>query len=270
MYKLFNFPSVNIITIPDVPERIETLLHQFEEYKVNSITVNVYEKYKPENHIFKGEYIDLLSVAHRATLSSHFKSIKKWYETTNEDYSFFCEDDLSLETVQYWKFDWCTFFNTLPKNWGCIQLSLMRDSGIQHWTSEHFGFKRRNWDDWSACAFIMKRSFVKKLLDVYYRDNIFTLTYRGIDEYARKVYSDSTFNWIKPVNETILFSLLEPVYTVPLFVENINFPTTNNLFLENQVHNPHGHLDSYNVVMNWWKNGGLDLNTVKNCSDVFI
>lgn len=266
MYKLFNFPSVNVITIPECKDRISYLLNSFNKYNVKNITVNEFKKYEDGDFIFEGEYCKFLEKGHRGIVTSHLKAIKNWYNTTTEDYTIFCEDDLNLESVDYWKFEWSTFFNALPKNWGCVQLVVLKDF---YFFDYHFDFRKRNWDDWSACCYLMKRSFAKKIIDFYYPNEIFTLDYRGIDEHKRKINSNKF--WLVPCSENLVYSLVEPVYTVPLFLENIKFKSTTTMY-ENQRGidgQGLGHIESYNSVLTWWKTKGLDLNTVKNCSDVF-
>lgn len=267
MHKLFNFPSVNVITIPECLDRIHTLKSQFDEYGVRNINVNTLKRYEPETYLFEGEYVHLLADSHKGVLTSHLISIKKWLQNSTEEYSIFCEDDLSLETVKYWSFDWCTFLSSLPKNWGCVQLVLVKDHNMKNYD---LCFRQRNWDDWSTCCFMIKRSFAKKLIDFYYKENIFTLNYRGLDEYKRKTI-ENNYYWIIPSNENILYSLIEPTYVVPLFVENINFSSSSNLFLDNsnKIHQALGHVESYNETIKWWKSGGLNLNDVKNYPEVF-
>jgi GR25 family glycosyltransferase involved in LPS biosynthesis len=266
MYKLFNFPSVNVITIPENEDRLNILKDQFYSYNVKNLNVNLFKKYSPGDCIIEGSYVDKTTQHHMGCITSHLKSIKNWYKNTNEEYAIFCEDDLSLETVSYWNFDWCTFFSALPKNWGCIQLVLVKEYDINNFEKT---FQKRNWDQWSACCYMITRSYAKKLLDNYYPNQTFILNYSGIDECRRK---SSHICWVYPTSENILYSLLEPVYSCPLFVENMTFSTSTNLFTtkEEYIHQGLGHVNSYNQIMEWWKMGGLNLNAVKNCPDNFI
>jgi GR25 family glycosyltransferase involved in LPS biosynthesis len=266
MYKLFNFPSTNIITIEESKDRLNFLLQNFSEYNVKNITVHTYKKYEYGDHDINSNYISIMGLGHIGAITSHLKTIKKWYNTTNEKYSLFCEDDLSLETVQYWKFDWSSFFYALPKYWGCVQLVLIKDHDFFDYDKS---FKKRDWDNWSGCCYILTRSFAKKIIDIYHKDHSFNFDYNGLDEHRRKIYNTND-NWLIPTTETIVFSLLEPVYTVPLFVENINFESTLKIFNSNDVTHSLGHIKSYNEIIDWWKNGGLNLYDIKNVDTTFI
>ena len=175
MYKLFNFPSVNIITIPESQNRLDKLKNEFYSYGVYNLNINLFKKYKKDDYIITGEYVKNVADFHIGVLTSHLQSIKRWFDETNEEYAIFCEDDLSLETVQYWK---------------CIQLVLVKENGLFEYEKN---FQPRNWDHWSTCCFMLKRSYAKKLLNLYYKNKIFTLDYRGIDEYKRKTSNDVTW-----------------------------------------------------------------------------
>jgi len=265
MYKLFNFPTVNIITLTETENRLNFLLKAFDDYNVKNINIHTYKRYEDGDHDVRSEYVSTMGISRIGCLTSHFKAIKKWYNTTNEEYALFCEDDLSIETVQYWKFDWSSFFYALPKYWGCVQLVLVKDHVFFDYDKS---FKTRDWDNWSSCCYILTRSFAKKLLDIYHKDESFNFDYCGLDLHKRKLCSVND-NWLIPTAETILFSLLEPVYTVPLFVENINFESTLKLFNPNDVSHSLGHLNSYNEIINWWKSGGLNLYDMKNAYYTF-
>lgn len=136
-------------------------------------------------------------------VTSHLKAIKQWYNNTDEEVAFFCEDDLSMELVQYWNFTWDDFYKSLPDDWEIVQLAWLR---LFDFDKFGMGLRNRCWCDWSGCAYIIKREFAKKLIDTYYNDEIFTLDLKGSDVYLRDV-------WAKiPVIESIIFSPLGRVY----------------------------------------------------------
>jgi hypothetical protein len=78
---------------------------------------------------------------------------------TNDDFAVFCEDDLSLETVCLWDFTWLDFMNSLPDNWGVIQLCTIRRGDFE------FGLTRL-WTSisWGANCYLMKRDFAEELV----------------------------------------------------------------------------------------------------------
>lgn len=259
--KLKNFPSVHFISIEETVERRNLLIEKFKSVGVTNITPHIFKRYKDEDHVIVSQFLDRigdwrLSEGSRGPVTSHLKAIKEWYYSTDEPYAFFCEDDLSLETVKYWNFTWEEFFENLPKDWECVQLTWIREDLF------YFGDKFRNrcWCDWSACSYLISREHARKLIENYHPDEKFYLDYRGIDSYSRSE------NFIVPVVETIMFSNFGPIYSFPLFVEDIhncsssytNLIPYNGTPIAGQCDNYH--LKSHDGVLNWWENKGRYLN----------
>ena len=118
-----------------------------------------------------------LSQGSRGPVTSHLKAIREWLQTTDDECAFFCEDDLSLETVQYWNFTWEEFVDILPKNWDCVQLCLLRE----YFSDFKIEFRNRCWCDWSACAYLITRKYAQNLVDTYYYDDCFHLDPKCFD-----------------------------------------------------------------------------------------
>lgn len=113
-------------------------------------------------------------------------------------------------------------------------------------------FRERYPDDWSATAFMLKRSYGQRLLD-------------------RFMISENEFNYdignVQPIVENVMFTSGK-VYTIPLFVEETELPTTfmnapefdSSLIVNGQGESHH---DSQSAVVNWWKNIGNKTNIKK-------
>ncbi len=251
--KLKNFPSVNFISIEESDERRNLLYEKFKEYDLNNVTPHIFKKYDEKDHIIFSD-IPFFGGGKGPT-TSHLKAIKDWYFDTDEEYAFFCEDDLSLETVQHWNFTWEEFLSSLPPSWECVQLCLVRED-IFTFYQNGIKLRSRCWCDWSACAYLIKRSHAKKLIKTYYKNGDFTLNYKGSDYNLR--LSDYNYeNFLRPTVETVIFTKFtdeESIFTFPLFVEDsINFSTTwcDN---ENSVN-----VKSYLEIIEWWKFVGSKL-----------
>jgi FkbM family methyltransferase len=242
--KLKNFPPINFISITESEQRRELLYKKFNQYELENITPHVFERYDDSKHTFFGDSGKRLLGAGRGPTTSHLKAIKNWYFNTDEEYAFFCEDDLSLETVEYWNFTWDEFFNNLPSDWGCVQLCWVREN-VFSFSNDGVSLRPRCWCDWSACAYLIKRSHAKKIISNYYRDGDFNLEYVGDDASLRPDWA------LRPTAETVIFSNLSPIYSFPLFVEDTNncLSTFGNGV---GVYNS----SSYSDVINWWKNTG--------------
>jgi tetratricopeptide (TPR) repeat protein len=165
------------------------------------------------------------------------KAIKDWYENTEEEYGFFCEDDLSLDTVTYWEFSWGDFIKNLPNDWQCVQLMCIRGE------FDDIKLRSRYWDDWSATAYILKRTYAKVLIDSYIKEESYHLELSDVE--------------VMPLIENILFASTNKCYTIPLFVENIDFKSTfegdDDDVKDGQKRN---HYFTHDFVLNWWKEHG--------------
>ena len=273
-YKLKNFPPINFISVDKSEDRRNLLYEKFANYNLTNIRPHIFEVYNDEDHHYIGESFRELNGIGRGPTTSHLKAIKDWYFDTEEEYAFFCEDDISFDTVKYWNFTWEEFFNSLPEDWGCVQLCWIREGDMFVFSTGGLKLRHRCWCDWSACAYLIKRSHAKKLISNYYRNGSFNLDFVGNDSHVRP-------KWAKdPVAETIIFSPLgnpknidvnvSVVYGFPLFVEDVyncesellKYDCGNVLFPQRDCHEI-----SHNTILNWWETKGKNLK-VKDIIDI--
>lgn len=252
--KVKNFPSINFISVVESQERRNVLYNSFKKYNISSnITPHIYEKYSDNDvSVIDGP---ILNHTGKGPVTSHLKAIKKWYENTNEEYTLFCEDDLSLDTVKYWNFNWEDFFNALPQNWDLVQLCLIRDDMFLFFDPD-VKLRNRCWCDWSAAAYLITRKHAKNLIDYYFIDDSIVLEYKGYDKILRE-QDGSAFWFLLPSVENIIYSNFNSnIYTFPLFVENISFSST---WSEKNKEATNLHYKCYEEIMSWWKYTGKNL-----------
>ena len=258
--KLKNFPSVNFVSIEESQERRDILYEMFEEYGIQKVTPHIYKRYSDEDHkIIEGP---LINHTGKGVVTSHLKAIREWYESTDEEYTFICEDDFSFDSVKYWNFTWQDFFDSLPQDWNIIQLCLIREDMFCFFNPE-VKLRSRCWCDWSNCAYLISRKHAENLIKNYYPDDFIHLEYKGTDKELRE--KEENFYWfIFPHVENIIYSPLEEVqggiYTFPLFVENVSFKSTWSGRDDNWLNRY-----SRDEIMNWWKTKGRNkiLNDLK-------
>lgn len=242
MNKLEGFPTVYCASLEESTDRREKLNAQFAEY---GLTPNylLSKRYHECDDIALGFSLWTVENMVKGCAISHLKMIKKWYDTTDEEYGFFCEDDLSLETVKNWNFTFQDFINQLPSDWEAVQMCVIRDM---------FGeieLRERQLDDWAVTAYIIKRDYAKKIIDhciIQLKDIIENLPpYWG----KATAYRLEVNNWIQlqPLVEHLIFLNRGKVYAYPLLVEDISGPTTSNT---PQLDN---HTYSSNYVRVWWE-----------------
>jgi glycosyltransferase involved in cell wall biosynthesis len=232
---LENFPPVYYVTLEECTDRQNLLEKQFKKYGISPKAIKS-KRFSESDDIITGKYLYQLTGPTQGCIVSHLKAIKKWYEGEESEYAFFCEDDLSLKTVEYWNFTWEEFINLLPDDCECVQLMTVRGD------FEDIKFRDRIWDDWSETAYIMNRDYARKIIDNYCVGDSFHLELKDLD--------------IMPIGENTLFTNVGKVYTFPLFTENVDIPTTdvNDLELENGQKPNHVYSSEY--VYHWWKNNG--------------
>jgi len=243
--KFEEFPSVNFISIEETQDRRDLLYDKFEQYGITKVTPHIYKKYDDNEHVIKSDLLNRLSMGSRGPVTSHLKTIKKWLTETDELYTIICEDDLGFDTVKYWNFTWKQFFESIPEDWGCVQLCLLRE----HYHTFSIGLRSRCWCDWSGCIYLISRKHAQKIIETYYPDDEFNLNYSGKDLGIRP-------EWARvPVIETIIYSDLSKVYMCPLFVEDVNqCPSSyiDAMGVRTGETNQYHHV-SYHETMRWWR-----------------
>lgn len=246
--KLKNFPKVYCVGLEENADRRTELLRQFKQYEINEINFLLSKRYPENGHIIESDYMDdnIVNLRGMDCAVSHLKMLDKWVKETDDEYAFFCEDDLSLETVEYWNFTWDQFFNNLPEDWECVQLFIISD----HFKVECLELIPREWNFWGATAYIMKRDYAKQLIKAYHKENKYILN--PINEepnicYWRNDYYAEPFYHKMPFVENILFTGIGKTYNCPLFVENISIEST---FVSGQKF---GHLESHESILNSWR-----------------
>jgi GR25 family glycosyltransferase involved in LPS biosynthesis len=239
---LTSFPKINCVTLSDSHLRQKSIQEQCEKYNVDYKFSYAYDgRNTPLDKIanVSGNFLTQMNVGEICTVLSHLKAINEWLNETNDEYGFFCEDDIDLSVNEHWGFTWNELINNLPQGWKCIQLSIIKnfnDSCIE----DSIKFHQYKWDNWSACAYIMSRQYAEDLIKAHYIDNSYNL--------ALPCYPNSV-----PYIENVLYNLSckEGVYTFPVFTENTNFNSTfYPLFINTDTKNDQKISSDYTKM--WW------------------
>jgi len=232
---LKEFPSVYCTSLEESEDRRHNIKKEFKKYGIE-IKPYIFDRFEKYDHKIKGFNIENLDQRTLGPITSHVKMLHNWYIKTDEPYAIFCEDDISLDTVKYWNFTWKEFFEKLPENWECIQMCIISES-----KKLDVQFKNRQIFDWGCQMYMMKREFVKRIIDLHYdhKNNTFDFTIPNK-------------SFLNPVIEHILFEGKGKVYNFPLFVEDIY--KFNSTYLEEE--NRSNSFNSYHSILNWWKENG--------------
>lgn len=241
MNKLEGIPVIHYITLKESLDRRKNLEKWFGKFNVTNYMPHFFDRnidLSKYDFIGQDKFPQLYqTISQKKLLISHFSVLREWYENTNEDSLIVFEDDVSFETVQYWNFTWKEFEERIPNNCECIQLCLIRYKCDPYEFAPREPLRRGHW---SACAYYMKRSYVKHLLDTYNPvPNKFIMNLRGEDN-------------LFPDVEAILFLDVDMrVYVFPLFLEDCY--TLKSTISKSE--NSHRYM-SHDCVLNWWKESG--------------
>lgn len=215
-------------------QRRKTINSQIKKLKLTNTTPVITTTEMDSSVVATGKFVDELDKPTLLAITSHLRAIKLWLTESDSPYAIFVEDDVDLSIMSNWSFTWDEFMKALPTDWECVQMSVVRQD------LNEIKLRERKWDDWSCTAYLLKRSYAKKLIDQYYPDDDFILEIPGID--------------LQPLLENLIY-VQAHTYVISLFAENIKFKSTSHGKVLVEEYKPN-HVESANFVLNWWKENG--------------
>lgn len=236
---LNNFPKVLILTIPENKSRQQTLINDCKRYNLN-YEIFECQKYPDCKSKYICNYKFPDSNHHIGVTCGYIKMLKYWYDNYNEDYAFFCEDDIDFTISDKWKFTWDDFMNELGSKWSIVQTVIIS----QNPENIDFNLSKKETNEWSITGNLIKRDYCKYLLDQYYIDH-------------------TNYNLSLPDYENIIPLVPEDLIYRPHFLYNSNFyyPLSKPLFTENNkfqiqtrdIEDRYIHINSNNYINNYIK-----------------
>ena len=245
MSKLEKIPTPNIINLADCPDRKAYTEKEFSKLGVNNIHVHVYERYGKDSIPFIGEP-QLLEIMTKGVTSSHLLTIKWWYENTNEEIGLFFEDDVDFEPVKLWNFTLMEFIEGIEAEWGALHLCNVfeypYETGIEY--PPMMIRRRRLWDH-GLQAYALKREYAKQIIDYYF---IETENDKPLAIHYRMPLG------APPSFENNVMHGFGPVYTFPLFNQNVTDFRSKNIYYYNKQAD--SAIYSYEFLKDWWEKKG--------------
>lgn len=223
--KLEGLGPIYVINLDRHADRKDYMANQFKDHGVSNYEfMNAVDGSKDNlDDVIKLDQIPITKAELGCTLS-HLKVIKHWLDTNDSSHAVIMEDDISFETVKYWKFTWENFLKNVRSNFDILQLSIIHNHHIN--TNLHI----REAADWSTGCYVISRPWAEKLIEKHYVDGKFNL-------YTSKL----------SVADVLVYYGAK-AYGAPLFVTNINFESS-----INETHIKGSHTRSHNQVMEFWK-----------------
>jgi hypothetical protein len=163
---LKDFGPVFALNVKSRKDRRAHIESEFAKYSVTNYQIHECIDASTSNLLdYIGPYESLpLSAGELACGISHLHAIRDWLATSTTDYAIIVEDDLSLDTVPYWQWDWQGFLNLIEVKYDMLQLAIINLGDIN--TSIHFREAR----DWSGACYLITRPWAEKLMEKYFKD----------------------------------------------------------------------------------------------------
>ena len=226
-YKLKNFGPLYYINLDGQPERDAEMQAMCDYWNLNPTRISAFDGREDKlEHIIEGNYPEGVTSGEVGCVTSHLKSIKHWYETSDSPYAIFAEDDVSFDTARFWGFDWDTFMSKVPYDWDVIQLAIINPGVV--YASMH-----ARWvNDFSTACFMVSRHHAKKLIDHHCVGDKFKLD-QGVKP--------------RPVADDLIYNCGR-TYAIPLFHYKIEMGSS--------IHPEHlevFHRGSHDGILNHWK-----------------
>lgn len=213
--KLNNLPHVYYMNLDNRIDRREYMESQFTRWGITNYTrvsgtrflASEIEQWR---HLVHGNiYMFGRCPAVTANAMTHVLFFKDWLEQTDEQYMIIMEDDVDLNLIEYWHFDWDFLMAHIPYDWDCVQLGYESQTTVQFFlhpkppVRTYFG----------PC--LLNRRYVKKLVDLHFRDGVFIFDHQ-VNNYQLLVEGGST---------TVDYFIAENgrTYCLPLLTVNNDF-----------------------------------------------
>jgi len=241
VYKLKGLTSIYWINLDKDSHRRDYMQRQFDYWQIKNHkrVPGIDGRTSDIQQYLSGDKPKNMSDTEIACCLSHIRAIQEFYENTEEQFALILEDDVMLDTTNYWNFTWTDFISKLPHDWDCIQLCII-STGVIHVKLHPYFI-----NDFSAAAYLISRHHAAKILKNHVRDKKYKLD-----------------NGVKPravSEDTILGS--GKTYSIPLFLYRLD--------LGSAIHPEHidkFHRGSHNVLMDFWRTKGqqMELDALMN------
>jgi hypothetical protein len=250
--KLKGFPPVFYQNLDHRTDRKEYMEQQFQKYGITDYTRISASRFSTSKI---GEWADrldlmLLAPSDASIVMNQFTTIIDWYNSGISEYCVIMQDDLSLDLIDYWMFDWKTVMKNLPYNWDCVQFYYCHNDEIR------MHLHKRDYGSSSAACYLISRLYAEKLIKIHLQPNGSFKLKNDLRDVAipKECYSSDDF----------LLYQIGVNYSIPLLALNQTLAQNPDNKMENTddqeydpiisvYHNKIYDMLASTVIRKWWK-----------------
>jgi len=249
--KLKGLPPIYYVNLDFRTDRREHMEAEFKKWNITNYTRVSASRFSIDKIDDWKHKLDLmlLTPSDASIVLNQFNTIIDWYNSGVSEYCIIMQDDLSLELIEYWNFDWEYLMNNLPYNWDCIQLYFC------NWEYIPMHLRKRLPNTSSGACYMVNRFYAEKLIKIHQRpDGGFKLANNLKDvKIPKECYSSDDF----------LIYQIGVTYTLPILSLDQklsqnpdNKPSTAGDNVDSKVsvyHNKIYDIVASHLIKKWWK-----------------
>lgn len=240
--KLRNFPHVYYTNLDNRTDRRQYMENQFHHWGINYTRVSgtkyLASQVDQWRHLVLGDvYMFGRMPEVTANAMTHIELFKDWLENTDDPYMIMMEDDIDLNLIKYWHFDWDYLMRHIPYDWDCIQLGFESQTVVHFFLHPKLPYRTY----FGPC--MINRRYAQKLVDLHYRDGIF-------------IFDHQVNNWqllLEGGSTTVDYFICENgrTYCIPLLTVNNDLGS----YEDNRPHLIDHHVRCRELYYDFWING---------------
>ena len=161
--KLKGLPPIFYLNMDHRTERKEHLESEFSKWGIPDYTRVSANRFHTSKINEWGPKLDLMLLApsDASIVMNEFWTFIDWYNSGISENMILIQDDLALDLIEYWPFDWNTLYKNLPYNWDIVQFYYCHNEFLHMHLSPQIG------ESSSAACILINRNFVEKLMQMH-------------------------------------------------------------------------------------------------------
>ena len=161
--KLKGLPPIFYLNMDHRTERKEHLESEFSKWGITDYTRVSANRFHTSKINEWGPKLDLMLLApsDASIVMNEFWTFIYWYNSGISENMILIQDDLALDLIEYWPFDWNTLYKNLPYNWDIVQFYYCHNEFLHMHLSPQIG------ESSSAACILINRNFVEKLMQMH-------------------------------------------------------------------------------------------------------